>query len=107
MSSDFGFWKHGRADPEEIFDKIAEGDTSDLTSSSDVVRFREGLLARWPDIEDSLEPSKFDLADEPDDALKYVLLTLSVRQLDHLSEILSLAKENGLVGYSGVAGEPI
>jgi hypothetical protein len=33
--------------------------------------------------------------------------TLSVRELDHLTEILSLAKENGLFGYSGVAGEPI
>jgi hypothetical protein len=107
VSSDFGFWKHGTGEPEEIFDKLAEGETSDLTSSSDVMRFREGLLARWPDIEDVLEPSKFDLEDSPDDALRYVLLTLSVRQLDYLQEILSMAKENGLVGFSGVAGEPI
>jgi hypothetical protein len=107
VSSDLGFWKHGAGEPEEIFDKLAEGDTSDLTSSSDVVRFREGLWARWPDIRDVLEPSEFDLQDSPDDALKYVLLTLSVRQLDHLPEILSMAKESGLVGFSGVAGEPI
>ncbi|MGW4942991.1 hypothetical protein ACWEOZ_15560 [Actinoplanes sp. NPDC004185] len=107
MSSDFGFWKHGAGDHEEIFDKLAEGDTSDLTSSPDVMRFRAGLLARWPDIEDVLEPSEFDLEDSPDDALKYVLLTLSVRQLEYLPEILSMAKENGLVGFSGVAGEPI
>ncbi|WFE54817.1 hypothetical protein [Micromonospora sp. WMMD1155] len=107
MSSDFGFWKRGLGDPEEIFDRLAEGDTSDLLSSSDVGRFRDGLLARWADLEDVLEPSEFDLADSPDDALKYVLLTLSVRQLDYLPEVLSMAKDNGLVGFSGVAGEPI
>jgi hypothetical protein len=28
-------------------------------------------------------------------------------QLDYLPEILSMAKEMGLVGFSGVAGEPI
>ncbi|WFE98661.1 hypothetical protein [Micromonospora sp. WMMD964] len=107
MSSDFGFWKRGLGDPEDIFDRLAEGDTSDLLSSSDVRRFRDGLLARWADLEDVLEPSEFDLADSPDDALKYVLLTLSVRQLDYLPEVLSMAKDNGLVGFSGVAGEPI
>ncbi|MFV2019343.1 hypothetical protein [Micromonospora sp. LOL_023] len=107
MSSDFGFWKHGTGDPEEIFDKLAEGDASDLSSSSDIMRFREELLARWPDIEDVLEPSEFDLEDSPDDAMKYVLLTLSVRQLDYLPEILSMAKRAGLVGFSGVAGESI
>lgn len=107
MSSDFGFWKQGAGDPEEIFEKLAEGDTSDLTSSSDVMRFRESLLASWPDIEDVLEPSKFDLEDSPDDAMKYVLLTLSYRQLDYLPELLSMAQESGLVGFSGVAGEPI
>mgnify|MGYP000032397081 CR=1 FL=1 len=30
------------------------------------MRFREELLARWPDIEDVLEPSEFDLEDSPD-----------------------------------------
>ncbi|MCA2213287.1 hypothetical protein [Jidongwangia harbinensis] len=107
MSSDLGFWWRGAGDPEEIFDKLAEGDTSDLTPNSGVMRFREELLARWPDIEDVLEPSEFDLEDSPDDAMKYVLLTLSVRQLDYLAEILSMANEKGLVGFSGVAGEPI
>jgi hypothetical protein len=107
VSSDFGFWKRGAGDPADIFDRLAEGDTSDLASDPAVKRFRDGLLARWADIEDALEPSTFDLEDSPDDVLKYVLLTLSVRQLDHLPEILSLAQDNGLVGFSGVAGEPI
>ncbi|MEV1155102.1 hypothetical protein AB0J27_06835 [Micromonospora chokoriensis] len=107
MSSDFGFWKRGTGDPGEIFDRLAEGDTSDLAPDPALKRFRDGLLARWPDIEDVLEPSTFDLEDSPDDALKYVLLTLSVRQLDYLPEILSMAKDDGLVGFSGVAGEPI
>ncbi|MFD5622064.1 hypothetical protein [Streptomyces yangpuensis] len=107
MSSDFAFWKRCIGDPEEVFDALAEGDTSALAASPDVLRFREELLARWPDVNDVLEPSQFDLEEEPDDASKYVLLTLSVRQLDYLPEILDMAKRNGLVGFSGVAGEPI
>ncbi|RAS63953.1 hypothetical protein C8D87_106356 [Lentzea atacamensis] len=63
------------------------------------------MLARWPDIRDVLEPSEHDLTDSPEDAAKYVLLTLSVHQLDHLPELLAVAKKNGLVGFSGVAGE--
>ncbi|MEU6611314.1 hypothetical protein ABZ922_40870 [Streptomyces shenzhenensis] len=107
VSSDFGFWKRGVGGPEEIFGNLAEGDTSDLVVSPDVLRFREELLTRWPDVDDVLEPSQFDLEEEPDDSGKYVLLTLSVRQLDYLPEILDLAKRNGLVGFSGVADEPI
>ncbi|MGX1369666.1 hypothetical protein RKD19_005025 [Streptomyces canus] len=107
MSSDFGFWKCGVGELEGIFDNLAEGDTSDLVVSPDVLRFREELLTRWPDVEDVLEPSRFDLEEEPDDEGKYVLLTLSVRQLNYLPEILDMAKRNGLVGFSGVAGEPI
>jgi hypothetical protein len=107
MSSDFGFWKRCSSDPEEVFDNIAEGDTTGLSVSSDVLRFREELLTGWPDVNDALEPSQFDLEEAPDDAGKYVLLTLSVRQLNYLDEILDMAKRNGLVGFSGVAGEPI
>ncbi|WP_405991771.1 hypothetical protein [Streptomyces sp. NBC_00986] len=107
MSSDFGFWKRGAGGPEEIFENLAEGDTGDLAVSSDVLRFREDLLTRWPDLVDVLEPSRFDLEEEPDHAGKYVLLTLSVRQLDYLSEILEMAKMNGLIGFSGVGGESI
>ncbi|MDT0380883.1 hypothetical protein RM572_19195 [Streptomyces sp. DSM 42041] len=107
MSSDFGFWKRSSGNPEEVFDSLDEGVTGDLVVSPDVLRFREELLARWSDVDDVLEPSRFDLEEEPDDAGKYVLLTLSVRQLDYLPEILDMAKRNGLVGFSGVAGEPI
>ena len=107
MSSDFAFWKHGAGDPEEIFDGLAEGDTGGLRPGAEVLRFRAELLTRWPDMINALEPSEDDLDDSPEDASTYALLTLSVRQLDHLDEVLSLAREHGLVGYSGVAGEPI
>ncbi|MFI2286834.1 hypothetical protein [Streptomyces niveus] len=107
MSSDFGFWKKTAGDAEEIFENLAEGDTGGLISSADVLRFREALLTRWPDIGNVLEPAEFDLVETPEDSQKYVLLTLSVRQLDYLPEILSMAKKNNLVGFSGVAGEPI
>ncbi|MGZ3143790.1 hypothetical protein ACVDFE_17695 [Lentzea chajnantorensis] len=107
MSSDFGFWKKVYGEPEEIFDNLAEGDVDDLIESLAVAQFREELLARWPDLIDVLEPSRFDLEENPEDVKKYVLLTLSVPQLDYLSEILDMAKRCGLVGFSGVAGEPI
>lgn len=107
MSSDFGFWKHAVGDPADIFDSLAEGETDALTESTDVLQFREDLLTRWPDLRDDLEPAEFDLEESPEDASKYVLLTLSVRQLDYLPEVLSMATKLGLTGYSGVAGEPI
>ncbi|MBO4256930.1 hypothetical protein [Streptomyces griseorubiginosus] len=107
MSSDFAFWKRSVGDPEEVFNNLAEGDAGDLEVSPDVLRFRRELLSRWPDLEDVLEPSRFDLEEEPDHEAKYVLLTLSVRQLDYLPEILDMAKRNDLVGFSGVAGEAI
>lgn len=107
MSSDFGFWKQAVGEPEDIFDGLAEGETSNVSGSVDVLRFREELLRRWPDLESALEPSALDLEEAPDDALKYVLLTLSVRQLDYLSEVIELSKRHHLVGFSGVAGEPI
>jgi hypothetical protein len=107
VSSDFSFWKQGVGDPEEIFDRLAEGDASGLTPSDDVMRFREELLGLWPEMKDVLEPSDFDLEESPEDALKYVLLTLSVRQLDYLPQVIELAKKHGLCGFSGVAGEPM
>lgn len=107
MSSDFAFWARGSGDPGDIFDDLAEGDAAALAGSADVLRFRAELLSRWPDLGDVLEPDEHDVAEAPEIAGKYVLLTLSVRQLDHLVDLLDLAKQNGLVGFSGVAGEPI
>ncbi|GAA2341233.1 hypothetical protein [Dactylosporangium salmoneum] len=103
MSSDFAFWKRVDGDYGEIFDALAEGDASGLLSSEDVTRFREGLIAQWPDIVNVLEPSSTRY---PELTSKYVLLTLSQRFLQYLDEIFDMAEQNGLVGYSGVAGEP-
>jgi hypothetical protein len=107
VSTDFAFWKAAPGDPGEIFDALGEGVADSLSDSSDVVRFREELLSRLPDVEDVLEPDNFDLEESPEKVQKYVLLTLSNRQLDYLDEILDLAKSHHLVGFSGVAGEPI
>ena len=107
MSSDFAFWKSGTGDPEEIFEALSDGDTSGMESSADVQRFRDELLTSLPDVGDALEPSDFDLAESPDDGRRYVLLTLSVRQLDHLPRVLELAQKHRLRGFSGVAGEAI
>jgi hypothetical protein len=72
-----------------------------------VLRFRQELLSRWPDLKDVLEPSEFDSDESPKGAQRYVLLTLAVRQLECVPEVIDLARSHGLVGYSGVAGEPI
>ena len=108
MSSDFAFWKAVPGDPEEIYDKVCEGITDGLLASGDVLRFRQELLRRFPDVKDELQPGDFDLAENPEDAEKYVVLTLSYGRLrDTFGEVLDLAKVHGLVGFSGVAGQPI
>ena len=107
MSSDFAFWKAGNGEPGNIFDDLAEGRTDALQEHSDVSRFRAALLSRWPDLVDVLEPSEYDLLEAPDDAAKYVLLTLPVRMLQYVGEIFQMARDYGLRGYSGVAGEAL
>jgi hypothetical protein len=105
VSSDFAFWKAGEGDPSEIFDGLADGVTETLDPHSDVSGFRSELLKRWPDLVDVLEPTAYDLLEVPEDAAKYVLLTLPVRMLDRLDGIFDLAQQYGLNGYSGVADQ--
>ncbi|MGW6276079.1 hypothetical protein [Kribbella sp. NPDC055071] len=55
-----------------------------------------------------LSPAEYELEDNPGDAEKYVLLTPSYGRLrNDFGKVLDLAKAHGLVGYSGVGGEPI
>lgn len=103
VSSDFAFWKVGDCDPGVIFDGLADGDTEVLGPHRDVTGFRDELLKRWPDLADVLEPTEHDLREVPEDAAKYVLLTLPVRMLGRLDAIFDLARRYGLSGYSGVA----
>lgn len=105
VSSDFAFWKVGRGNPGEIFDDLADGITDAIEPHSDVSRFRGELLSRWPGLVDVLEPAGHDLLDAPEDAARYVLLTLPRGMLDHLEDIFALARRYSLRGYSGVADE--
>ena len=105
MSSDFAFWKVREGDPGETFDDLADGVTEALVPHSDVSSFRGELLSRWPGLVDVLEPTEHDLLDAPEDAAKYVLLTLPVGMLEHLDGIFELARQYQLQGFSGVAGE--
>jgi hypothetical protein len=107
MSSDFAFWARASGDPGEVFDALAEGDTSSLEPSESVREFREALKRRWPGIVHMLEPTQRNLDETPDDIRKYVLLTLSYRMLDGWPDILAMAKEHGLTGYSGVGEAPL
>lgn len=108
MSSDFAFWKAIPGEPEQIYDNVCEGITDGLPASADVLRFREELLRRLPHLKDELEPGDYELEENPENVDKYVVLTLSYGSLrDTSDEVLDLAKAHGLVGFSGVAGEPI
>lgn len=104
MSSDFAFWKHVDGDPGELFDQLSAGQTEALRESQDVWRFRGALLRRWPDLRGVLEPEEGEAAS---DKSKYVLLTLPLRFLGRLDEIIELSREYELVGYSGVGEAPL
>ena len=107
VSSDYAFWKQITRDPDVVFDQLAEGEVSGLHPHPDVLRFRRQLLSRWPDLENTLEPDAEDVAAWPELAEHYVLLTLSYRQLEHLDDILGIARELHLSGFSGVDDGPI
>lgn len=65
MSSDFAFWKVGTGNAADIYDGLADGVTDVLQPHSDVSWFRAELLSRWPELVDVLEPTEYDLRDEP------------------------------------------
>jgi hypothetical protein len=69
-----------------------------------VLEFRRAILKRWPDLNDVIEPPDFALEENPGSDSQFVLLTLAGGKLDYISELISMAKEHGLVGFSGVAG---
>jgi hypothetical protein len=98
MSSDFAFWKEVDGDPDELFNQLSAGQTGGLRESVDVWQFRTALLRRWPDLRGVLDPDD----SEPADRSKYVLLTLPLKFLGRLEEIIELSREYELVGYSGV-----
>ena len=50
-------------------------------------------------------PSEYDLVQAPEDVDRYVLLTLPVGMLAYVDDVLRTARDHGLRGYSGVAGE--
>jgi hypothetical protein len=50
-----------------------------LSSIQMYCSFREAILARWPDLKGELEPSEFDLEEDPGDALKYAPTTAGTK----------------------------
>lgn len=60
MSVDICFWKCGSGSPQELYESAADGEIGQFESSVTVVDFRECLISRWPEIEDSMEPPSFD-----------------------------------------------
>jgi hypothetical protein len=59
-------------------------------------------------VKDELQPGDYELEENPEDVDKDVVLTLSYGSLrDTFDEVLDVAQAHGLVGFSGVAGEPI
>ena len=103
MSSDFAFWKAIPGDPEQIYDPFCEGITTGLLANADVLRFREELLRRLPELKDELSPAEF----EPEDIDKYVVLTLAYRSVHNLDEILDLAEVSAGPAYSVSLRSPL
>jgi hypothetical protein len=100
MSLDFCFWKVGDGVSVDLYEWAADGDYSHFTSSDAVSAFRAELIARWPDIADSVEPLEYDpISEEWEDISRCVLVTLSLARSDLAPELIKLASTFGLIGY--------
>jgi hypothetical protein len=79
VSSDLRFWK---CDPSRCSAVLPRGTRPVWYPALTCCGSGKKLLGRWPDLKDVLEPSEFDLDESPEDAQRYVLLTLALRQLE-------------------------
>jgi hypothetical protein len=100
MSLDFCFWKAGDGTPAELYDQAADGDYSQFAPSQSVSDFRSEVVARWPEIADSLEPLDYDpFAEEQADLSRCLLVTLSLGRADLAPALIELALASGLTRY--------
>jgi hypothetical protein len=108
LSIDICFWESGADPANELYDAACEGDHDPFVSSGHVLEFRDEIVARWPEIEDCLEPFHFnpDL-DEQEDLSRYILITLPYSKTDLISSLRELALSYGLEGFDPTIGQAI
>ena len=100
MSLDFCFWHTGFGEPAALYEQAAEGEYSEFVPSQPVVDFRAELIARWPEIEDFLEPLEYDpVADEHGDISRCVIVALPLGRSNLAPAVTELALSFGLRGY--------
>jgi hypothetical protein len=99
MGLDYAFWKAGEGSAEEIYTDLGDGDSSRLTGSDDVLRFRERLLAGWPELEESIEPYDTMPGVEAAEFSKYVVINIHAADVAGMDDVWGLAEECGLIAY--------
>ncbi|WP_214326039.1 hypothetical protein [Nonomuraea sediminis] len=99
MGLDYAFWKAGEGSREEIYADLGEGESGRLTESDDVLKFRHGLLASWPELEDSIEPYEEDPDFDAADLAKYVVINIHANEVSRIENVWALAEQYGLVAY--------
>lgn len=108
MSVDICFWKSGSGSGSDLYESATEGEAQSFVPSAAVLEFREQLITRWSDLEDSVEPLAYDPdLDEQEDLSRFVLITLHASQGDRLGSIMEMARSCGLTGYDSQIGEDI
>ncbi|MCK6211354.1 hypothetical protein KZX45_12455 [Georgenia sp. EYE_87] len=96
------FWGESTADADETHARLLDGDVSTVTPHPDVARLRADVLARWPELGETVEPWSPDLGDPvtgPEGLEShYLLLNLSWDvDADVVEQICARATELGLV----------
>lgn len=105
MSYDVYFWKVAKGETYDVYEELANEEVESVEPSPDVLRFREQLLTRWPELADRISPWAADLGwrqpwDREDLAPYFVGLTLSHSTTETtLRAIIDLANAHTLITY--------
>ncbi|MCX4911991.1 hypothetical protein [Streptomyces sp. NBC_00687] len=110
MSFDVCFWQKGEPSmsPVELYEEACEGISENFEPSLLLSEFREHLTLRWPEIENALEPLAYDPDLEvQEDLSRFILITLPVKSVAVLPDIVEMALTFKLTGYDPQAEQVI
>ena len=106
------FWKAATGDAAEIAGRLLEDeDVSGVTPAQEVLQLRRELLSRWPDLADDITPWGADLAprqswSDGDFTSHFVAVELRGERGEQIeTEVATLARTLGLVGYNDILDE--
>lgn len=110
VSYDVYFWKSASAEANDVCDQLADEEVDSVEPSPDILRFREQLLTRWPELADHISPWSADLGwrqpwGRKDLAPYFVALTLSFSTDETtLRAMIDLADTHTLITYDPQIG---